>query len=136
MEMNHIQISTLPNAVSKAQLAKLLNTDRSNLYNYHEVAMCLSDFAWNYPLDINDEPITKSPLSTYQCWVIYQIIQISRKCSISDLYEIPKAKLRKPVRNFLSRERYELLKSSDNLEKEENSQTVFLSNDWLNIYKG
>lgn len=85
--MNQFAVQDLEVLTSKSKLAMKIKCSLRSIHNYHEIAaFYVDDFLQDYPI-IESKILTSTPLTQYQCWVIYRIHQF--------LKLIPKAELLK-----------------------------------------
>ena len=58
---------------TKAGLAKHIGISLPTFYKNCEIAMCHEDFEGDYPLDENELPNAKAPLTDYQAWFLIKL---------------------------------------------------------------
>jgi hypothetical protein len=73
--MREIPLHKLGTHTTKLGLSKVIGCHIRSVHNYHQLAVLyIDDFLSDYP-QLHNERLTKSPLTQYQCWVIWKIHQ-------------------------------------------------------------
>jgi len=71
--MKPLLITELNEHTTKIELASLLAICVRSVYSYHAIALeCLPEYSEDYPA-AGGKPITRYPLTRYQCWVLAKI---------------------------------------------------------------
>ncbi len=66
-------LEDFPFRTNKTQLAKILKVTRRTIHTYHDIAkLFIEDFVNDYP-KYKGKPYFESPLTQYQCWVMWGI---------------------------------------------------------------
>lgn len=87
-KLRNFSLDNLGEYTSKIALSKMLGISVRTIYQYHEIAMLISDFEDDYPsITKNSQAISSSELTRYQCWVIFSLILVCRRLSRKNVYE-------------------------------------------------
>lgn len=88
MELSKFDLNQLGEFTSKSQLQTLFKCSRPTIYEYHDIALNLSDYEMDFPPRPDGTRNTSAALTRYQCWVIYSLMLYCRRVSRSDVGEV------------------------------------------------
>ena len=88
MNLTKFDLNSLPEFTSKSHLQTLFKCSRPTIYEYHDIALNLSDYELDFPPRPNGTRNTSAALTKYQCWVIYSLMLYCRRVSRSDVSEV------------------------------------------------
>lgn len=83
--MKPIDIESLDELTTKQKLASLYGISIRSVYTYDDIAKTtLPEYLEDYPV-AGDKPITRYPLTRYQCWILGKIAWNLRLLSVKEL---------------------------------------------------
>jgi len=83
--MKPLDIDLLEELTTKQKLAGLFEISIRSIYSYDAIARnTLPEYQEDYPV-ANDKPITRFPLTRYQCWILGKIAWNLRLFSVREL---------------------------------------------------
>lgn len=88
MDLRNFDLSKLGEYTSKSKLIQLLKISSRTMYEYHQLALLISDFEDDYPsFTRGSQAITSCELTKYQVWVIFSLIVCCQRLKRRNVYE-------------------------------------------------
>lgn len=88
MRLENFSLKDLGEFTPKLRLAQILEISTRTLYQYHDIAMLISDFEADYPAFTSESPaITQCALTKYQAWVLFALMLACRRLPRSKVEE-------------------------------------------------
>jgi hypothetical protein len=89
MNLRKFNLSELGDFTSKSKLGSLLEVSSRTIFEYHQLAMLISDFEGDYPsISKNSKAITSASLTKYQCWVMFSLMLACRRLARQDVANV------------------------------------------------
>ena len=89
MNLRKFNLSELGEFTSKSKLGSLLEVSSRTIFEYHQLAMLISDFEGDYPsISKNSKAITSAGLTKYQCWVMFSLMLACRRLARQDVSNV------------------------------------------------
>ncbi|MFM7369818.1 MAG: hypothetical protein ACKO2Z_18945, partial [Sphaerospermopsis kisseleviana] len=84
----NLDLSKLGEFTSKSKLIQLLEISSRTMYEYHQLALLISDFENDYPsFTRGSQAITSCELTKYQSWVIVSLIVCCQRLKRKNVYD-------------------------------------------------
>ena len=89
MNLKKFNLSSLDDYTSKSRLGNILEVSSRTVFEYHQLAMLISDFEGDYPsINRNSKAITSAGLTKYQCWVMFSLMLACRRLARQDVANV------------------------------------------------
>ncbi len=89
MNLKRFSLSELGEFTSKSRLGNILEVSSRTIFEYHQLAMLISDFEGDYPsISRNSKAITSAGLTKYQCWVMFSLMLACRRLARQDVANV------------------------------------------------
>ena len=89
MNLRKFNLSELGEFTSKSRLGNILEVSSRTVFEYHQLAMLISDFEGDYPsISRNSKAITSAGLTKYQCWVMFSLMLACRRLARQDVANV------------------------------------------------
>ncbi|MFY7798016.1 MAG: hypothetical protein ACOVQ3_03430 [Dolichospermum sp.] len=89
MNLRNFNLSNLEEFTSKSRLGNILEVSSRTVFEYHQLAMLISDFEGDYPsISRNSKAITSAGLTKYQCWVMFSLMLACRRLARQDVANV------------------------------------------------
>ena len=89
MNLKNFDLSQLGEFTSKSKLGSILDVSSRTVFEYHQLAMLISDFEGDYPsISRGSKAITSAGLTKYQCWVMFSLMLVCRRLARHDVANV------------------------------------------------
>lgn len=89
MNLKNFSLSELGEFTSKSRLGNILEVSSRTIFEYHQLAMLISDFEGDYPsISRGSKAITSAGLTKYQCWVMFSLMLVCRRLARQDVANV------------------------------------------------
>lgn len=89
MNLKNFDLSQLGEFTSKSKLGSILDVSSRTVFEYHQLAMLISDFEGDYPsISRGSKAITSAGLTKYQCWVMFSLMLVCRRLARQDVANV------------------------------------------------
>ena len=119
MNLRKFNLSELAEFTSKSRLGNILEVSSRTIFEYHQLAMLISDFEGDYPsISRNSKAITSAGLTKYQCWVMFTLMLACRRLSRQDVANVLLNELDRDFSHKFSKMNYHQLNPQEEMTHE------------------
>jgi hypothetical protein len=107
MNLKNFDLSQFGEFTSKSKLGNILEVSSRTIFEYHQLAMLISDFEGDYPsISRGSKAITSAGLTKYQCWVLFSLMLVCRRLARQDVHNVLLNELDKDFSHKFSKNNY------------------------------
>jgi len=119
VNLRKFNLSELAEFTSKSRLGNILEVSSRTIFEYHQLAMLISDFEGDYPsISRNSKAITSAGLTKYQCWVMFTLMLACRRLSRQDVANVLLNELDRDFSHKFSKMNYHQLNPQEEMTHE------------------